>query len=427
MDHLLFEKKALIQKIEKEELAWIILNFNQKRGYYQLRGEDFDEEKDKQFIQLKVDKVIDSGDKIKDKILYDVYFENGWKYDRQIVKTEDWIGRTKEFIVSESLLKTGDIKRTFKAVDSEKDWIAIKTKTEQEIDNSHKTVGTYIYENLLLDPKQKIKGKLVRTIERKFYKDELKQILNKQAEFHSEFKDENLLMDCVRELYKNNEQHQQMLYGKDLVHLIMEDILFYQRPLKSQKSTISNCPLESRIYKDKDGNEIIQPLKTTSKSNPYYQEFRLLQWLQNLVIYRNDDDANVTADFISSIEDKEVLFDFLNNRKEIEQKQLIEFLLKHKNEGKKLAKGETEKYRWNYVQDKKYPCNETRGLIKSRLDKVENAPSDFLNSENEMALWHIIYSVNDKIEYEKALHKFAEKHQLNVIEFVDSFKKFPPF
>ena len=30
-------KKALSQKIEKEELAWILLNFNQKRGYYQLR------------------------------------------------------------------------------------------------------------------------------------------------------------------------------------------------------------------------------------------------------------------------------------------------------------------------------------------------------------------------------------------------------
>ncbi len=33
-------KKALHEKISREELAWIILNFNQKRGYYQLRGED---------------------------------------------------------------------------------------------------------------------------------------------------------------------------------------------------------------------------------------------------------------------------------------------------------------------------------------------------------------------------------------------------
>ena len=33
-------KKALTQPISKEELAWILLNFNTKRGYYQLRGKE---------------------------------------------------------------------------------------------------------------------------------------------------------------------------------------------------------------------------------------------------------------------------------------------------------------------------------------------------------------------------------------------------
>src|SRR5690554_6257224 len=101
-------KKALTQKIEKEELAWIILNFNQKRGYYQLRGEDLDEEKDKFFVRLKVSDVVNSGEKVRGNDLFDVYFENGWKYDRQVVKTEDWIDKTKEFIVTESILKNGE-------------------------------------------------------------------------------------------------------------------------------------------------------------------------------------------------------------------------------------------------------------------------------------------------------------------------------
>src|SRR5690606_8728833 len=416
-------KKALTQKIEKEELAWIILNFNQKRGYYQLRGEDLDEEKDKFFVRLKVSDVVNSGEKVRGNDLFDVYFENGWKYDRQVVKTEDWIDKTKEFIVTESILKNRETKRTFKAVDSEKDWIAIKTKTEQEIDTSHKTVGTYIFDSLLLNPKQKIKGKLVRTIERKFYKDELKQILTKQKEFHSELQDEDLFMDCVRELYRNNEQHQQMLSAKDFVHLILEDILFYQRPLRSQKSSVSNCSLENR--KSKDG--VIFPIKVISKSNPYYQEFRLLQWLQNLVIYRKEDDTNVTQEFLPNQNDWEELLEFLNTKKEIDQKQFVEFLLKRKLEIKKVPKTETERYRWNYVEDKTYPCNETRYLIQSRLDKTENVPAYFLNFENEMALWHIIYSVNDKTEYEKALKKFAKKHHLNVESFFENFRKFPPF
>ena len=126
-------KKALSHKISKQELAWVILNFNQKRGYYQLRGEEEEivEGKTKEFIALKVKEVIDSGEVIKktgDK-LFDVIFENDWQYDKQIVKTESWIGKEKEFIVTSTVKKDGEIKRTFKAVDSEKDWIAIKNRT----------------------------------------------------------------------------------------------------------------------------------------------------------------------------------------------------------------------------------------------------------------------------------------------------------
>ena len=408
--------KALTQKIEKEELSWILLNFNQKRGYYQLRGEDFEEEKDKTFVRLKVEKIVDSGDNVKGKILYDVYFDNGWKYDKQIVKKEDWVERVKEFIVTESFLKNGDIKRTFKAVDSEKDWIAIKTKTEQEIENSDKTVGTYIYDALLQNPKQKINGKLVRTIERKFYKEELKKILETQQSFHPELQNDDLYSDCIRELYRNNEAHQLTLSKKDFVHLFMEDIIFYQRPLRSQKSSISNCTLEFRKYKDENGVEHTQYLKAIPKSNPYYQEFRVWQWMYNLNIYKRDDDTNVTEDFLNTTEDFENLFDYLNNRKDIDQK----FLLKH-------FKLNEKSHRWNYVEDKKYPCNETKAMISSRLEKVENISDDFFTREIEQKIWHIIYSVNDKIEYEKALKSFANKNNLDEVSFFEAFKKFPPF
>lgn len=420
-------KKALTQKIEKKELAWILLNFNQKRGYYQLRGEDLEEEKDKTFVVLKVKKIVDSGANIKGKILYDVYFENGWKYDKQIVKTEDWIERTKEFIVTESFLKNGEIKRTFKTVDSEKDWIAVKTKTEQDIDNSHRTVGSYIYDALLQNPKQKIKGKLVRTIERKFYKAELKAILEKQKEFHEELKNDDLYNDCVRELYKNNEAHQLILSKKDFVHLFLEDIIFYQRPLRSQKSTIANCSLEFRKYTDDDKVEHIQFLKAIPKSNPYYQEFRIWQWLYNLKIKRRDDEADVTIEFLQSHLDFEKVFDFLNNRKEVEQKPLLKFLLEQKDFKAKALTAEIEKYQWNYVTDKKYPANETKAMIAAKLDKVNNLPSGFFTREIEQKIWHLIYSVNDKVEYERALISFAKKYELDESSFFEAFKKVPPF
>lgn len=451
-------KKALIEKLVKEELAWLILNFNQKRGYYQLRGEEEEENPNKlvEFHSLKiVDVIADEEKNKKGEIWYSLHLENGWIY-RRSSKTSllDWKDKVRDFIVTTDINDDGTVKtdkdgvekRSFRAP-SEDDWTLVKKKTEQEINTSKKTVGTYIYEALLQNPNQKIKGKLVRTIERKFYKDELQQILKKQVELQPELFTNELYSDSVRELYKNNEAHQLQLSKQDFVHLFLNDIIFYQRPLRSQKSSIGECSLEFRwrkvpkkdsngaiikneFEKDEQGNDIKikEYLKVISKSHPLYQEFRLWQWLYNLKIKdAEDDNKDLTSEFIQSIDDIESLFEFLNDRKEIKQDSLIEYLLKQKLELKKVPKTELAKYRWNYVVDKVYPCNETKAQITSRLEKVENVPANFLSKEIEYQLWHIIYSVTDKIEFEKALTSFAKKHQLDEISFVENFKRFKPF
>lgn len=420
-------KKALFKKIEKEELAWLLLNFNQKRGYYQLRGEEEEENPNKlvEFHSLKiVDVIADEPQKGKSDIWYSLILENGWVYRRASkIPLFDWKDKIRDFIVTTDLNDDGSVKtdrdgkekRSFRAP-SETDWTLVKKKTEQGIKQSKKTVGAFIYDSILENPRQKINGKLVRTIERKFYKDELKQILEKQVQLQPELFTEDLYIDCVRELYRNNEAHQLTLKDKDFVHLLLEDIIFYQRPLRSQKSSVSNCTLEFRKFKDENGVEHAQYLKVIPKSNPYFQEFRIWQWILNLNIYSKEDDKNVTKDFLNTVEDFENLFEFLNDRKEVDQKAL----LKHFKLNEKT-------HRWNFVEDKKYPCNETKAMISSRLEKVANAPGDFLNREIEQKIWHIIYSVNDKIEFEKALKSFALKNNLEEYSFLEAFRKFPPF
>jgi CRISPR-associated protein, csn1 family len=314
----------------------------------------------------------------------------------------------------------------------------IKIKTENSIGN--KTVGCYIYDHILQNPNEKIKGKLVRTIERKYYKEELKAILEKQVALQPELFTDQLFADCIRELYSKNEAQQRNLAARDFVHLFVEDIIFYQRSLRRQKSTLANCSLESRSYIDKDSHTRKEaPLKVCPKSNPYYQEFRVLQWLQNLKIYEIDTDQEVTHEFIKTLEDKQQLFDFLMNQKEIDCEELLKYFLNqtYPNAREKALKSELKKwkdtYRWNYVYDigekssKKYPMNETRYELKRHLEKVANLPDDFLSSEVEYLLWHLIYSVKDKVAYEKGLKKFAQKHHLDKDSFVESFKKFKPY
>lgn len=220
-------KKGLTSKISKEELAWILLNFNQKRGYYQLRGEEEEENNNKlvEFYALKVVAVEDSGEKKGKDIWYNVHLENGWVYRRTSNMPLDWVGKTKEFIVTTDLEKDGtpkkdkegNVKRSFRAP-KEDDWSLVKKKTEADIDQTHKTVGTYIYDTLLGNPSQKIRGRLVRTIERKYYKEELKLILDKQKEFHPELQDRALYAACVEELYTINEAHRNNIGNRDFTY-----------------------------------------------------------------------------------------------------------------------------------------------------------------------------------------------------------------
>lgn len=452
-------KKALAKKISKAELAWIILNFNQKRGYYQLRGEESetDNTKIEEYYNLKVIDVQETEDKNTKGVWYNVVLENNWIYRRQSKEPlYSWINKNKEFIVTTQLEKDGkpkvdkegDIKRSFRAVDSEKDWIAIKAKTEQDIENSDKTVGLYIYETLLSNPSQKIRGKLVKTIERQFYKDEFKQILSKQIELQPELFTNKLYKTCIEELYPRNEAHQSSIKDRGFLYLLMDDIIFYQRPLKSQKSNISGCQFEYRIRKQENKETGIEetikdPVKAISKSHPLFQEFRTWQWLQNFRIYNKDEINNgnltdVTNQLLKNEDDWVELFDFLNTKKEVEQKTIIKYF----TDKRLIDKSQKDSYRWNYVEDKKYPFAETRSQFISRLKKVsgfEN-PEIFLSKKTlvgsedkgklisrEEQLWHIIYSVSDLEEYKSALGKFAVKHTIDKDSFIDYFKKFPPF
>lgn len=408
-------KKALTQRLTKEELAWILLQFNQKRGYYQLRGEE-EENPDKlvEFLAQKVVRVEATDEKKGDDVWYNVYLENGMVYRRTSRVPLDWEGKIKEFIVTTDLEKDGtpkkdkdgNIKRSFRAP-KEDDWTLLKKKTEFDIDNSHKTIGCYIYDALLANPNQKIIGKLVRTVERKYYKDELKQILEVQKALIPKLLDEALYKACIEELYPNNEAHRNNIAKPDFTNLFVNDILFYQRPLKSKQSLISDCPYESHF--DKDGNE--HPIKCIAKSNPLFQEFRLWQFVQNLRIFQREcvvndgkldllgnpsagrlqTDVDVTDELLKNEDDYVKLFDWLNERASIKQDTLLSSYFKFKK-----AKGQDRyPYRWNYVEDKEYPCNKTHASILSKLDKNEK---EFLSRELEKKIWHLLYSVTTKAE-----------------------------
>lgn len=412
-------KKALTEKISKEELAWILLNFNQKRGYFQLRGEDEEVQGKKiEFYALKVVRVEDTGEKKGKDTWYNVYLESGlgdtddyWVYRRaSSVPIDEWEGQVKEFIVTTTLDnngspqidKEGKVKRSF-SIPKPEDWMLVKKKTEVDIKSSGKTVGTYIYDTLLQKPDQKIKGKLIRTIERENYTNELSLILENQKKFHLELQDRELYHQCIELLYCKNEAHKRVIGSWDFTSLFIKDILFYQRPLKSKKALIDNCPYEESFYIE-NGEKKSKPRKCIAKSHPLFQEFRIWQFIYNLRIYQKVKEVDgklqfnvdVTSDFLRDESAYVELFKWLNERAEVSQ----EDLLKHLGLKKTKTEDTVSLYRWNYVEDKKYPGNKTRSSI---LKKLLNDEKEALSEDIELKIWHLLYSVLAQSEIDKAL------------------------
>ena len=433
-------KKALTERIEKEELAWILLNFNQKRGYYQLRGEEdeIDQTKQEEYMKLTVLKVEDTGRTDGKKTWYNITLSNGLIYKRTSEFPLDWEGKEKEFIITTQLEKDGSVKKDKDGdpkisirAPKDDDWTLLKKRTECDIENSGKTVGTFIFDSIVADPSTKVIGKLVRTIERKYYRSELKRIVNKQVEFHSDLKDLETYSECIKELYPNNDAYRNSIASKGFEYLLVDDIIFYQRPLKSKKSLISDCPYEFRRYVNPDNGEmVIKPLKCIAKSHPLFQEFRIWQFISNLRIYSNDGLLeDKTSEFLPDYSAKADLFTWLNDRKEIDMESLIKKVCRIK----KFKDGRPT-YRWNYVEDKKYPCNKTRSAI---LAKLKNTEKDNLSQDLLVSIWHLLHSVSTKSEidsvfddrkkeangiYSKLLEIFSEEsiQKIKTVKFEES-------
>lgn len=433
--------KALSQPVSPYELAWILLSFNQKRGYRQARGEqqEDDSRKLEEYKSLKVLSVEDTGEKKGDQTWYRVLLEDGSEYKRLSRNPLPWEGQVRDFIVTTTLdaqgkpktEKDGRVKRTYRSPKAD-DWTLLKKKTEAQIAQAHQTVGAYIFEALLRNPSQKIRGKLVHTIDRKLYYDELKAILQAQQPYHVALTDPAVLERCVRTLYQKNEAHARQALCHDLTAFLLDDVLFYQRPLKSQKALIANCSFESLTYYDRQtGEEKQAPVKCIPKSHPLYAEYRLWQFLDNLRIYQLEGevdgkkcfDIDVTRQFLPDHEAYARLFDWLYHRENVSWKDLP----KYPPFG--LTRTTAALYRWNYAQDKSYPCHETWAHMQQCLKKAGLSP-DFLTPEREEALWHILYSVSDMQELGRALHTFAHKNGLTDDEaerFAKFFGKMEPF
>lgn len=179
----------------------------------------------------------------------------------------------------------------------------------KELYFNHQTVGQYLYEKLSQNSHYSTKNKVFY---RQDYLDEFESLWESQKKYHKELTDE-------------------------LKKEIRDVIIFYQRPLKSQKGLLSVCELEGReIEIEKNGKKIIGP-RVAPKSSPIFQESKIWQILNNVQIEGNVI-PNVQQDLFGEAtefkygkrpltqEEKQTLFSELNIKEKLTSSQVLQIL-----------------------------------------------------------------------------------------------------
>lgn len=129
----------------------------------------------------------------------------------------------------------------------------------KELYFNNQTVGEFLAEQIRRDSHYSLKNKVFY---RQDYLDEFEKIWFVQSGFHPELTEE--LKKTIRDI-----------------------VIFYQRPLKSQKGLVSICELERReaeITCDGKTRKKLTGPKVCPKSSPLFQEFKIWQVLNNLTV-----------------------------------------------------------------------------------------------------------------------------------------------
>ena len=124
------------------------------------------------------------------------------------------------------------------------------------------TVGQYQWNELQKNPNYSLKNQVFY---RQDYLDEFERIWETQRKFHPELTDE-------------------------LKHELRDIVIFYQRPLKSQKGLVGFCELESsqkEIIKDGKRKTVTVGLRCCPKSSPLFQCFKIWQNINNINVTGN--------------------------------------------------------------------------------------------------------------------------------------------
>lgn len=434
LDLLQLRVKALNEPISLKEMGRVIYLFNQLRGYAgggnepeseisdDLNGQEENSEKREKSSEVKFGKVLSISKpeivKIKNKELnkYILKFET----EDGVINGETYLdilkeGESLELIVNISNSKSNGETIVFK--------LPNKTSWRKKMENLEKELATlsiekgrevflseYFLEKVKNNRFERIRNNVVL---RSRYQAEFDRIWKVQSE-----NPESAVSQLIRSLshdklrsilqfiFPGTKESQEKLRNegleKGLIHILRNQIIYYQRELKDQSHLISNCRFE-------------KGQKAIAKSHPIFQEFKIWEQINKLTINTKvENGKNRKGEIRYKYIDKPIpsflkvwLFEELNAKKEISFGTVFNKLKKE------AGFREKEDFLNGMNPKSKLRGNETKLMLQKALGMDLWKRLDLEDNERLVALWEILYSAKGN-EYDLESDRTRQ-----VVEFIN--------
>lgn len=277
------------------------------------------------------------------------------------------------------------------------DYVATVKGRHQELKNSGLTIGQKFYQELLANEYYRIKEQV---FPREAYIEEYDDIMLQQSKHHP-----NVLT-------------------QDLVSKIRNEIVYYQRPLKSQKGLVNICELAGFETKDKSGKVAFVGPKVTPKSSPLFQVCKIWETVNNLNLKVKNTGISKYKwlDWYPSLDQKKAIIAHLNENERLSFTELLKIIGLKKEDvyaNKQIInglQGNTTVASLKQLIDGYHLRFEieiiTREVSKPLVDKktgevlseeLDYEVSASFEKEPLYRLWHTIYSIKDEDLCQRAL------------------------
>lgn len=391
--------RGVKEKLTLDQLGLVLYHLNQRRGYKDL-GELMDElaginEKEEKnsrtyYEIATISFCRPSDDKNKGKVIYDIGLSNGILGTTLVSALTEFVGEEMELEIREKSSAKSGVSYEI-ALPRAEEWKYRLEGLAGRLNDSGKTPGQYFFEKLKSDSTYRVKQNLVY---RDKYLEEFDRIMACQEEYHSVLKDKDFYQKILLLVIPNNTPLRNQWVNKNFRLFLRNYIIYFQRPLKSKKSSIGLCRFEKGIIrKDPETgiDKVIRKPYVAPISSPWAQELKVWQTIAHLSLRDSDNE-----DFPLSESEKERLYTELLVRPKLTSKEIV-----------KLLKGERKDIVTTTLPEGvDLAGNNTYHQLRKALVSVSCPQTDILKDiEEQFRIWHLLYSVPSVEIREKTLMK----------------------